>query len=48
MEVKPEEHNKIIDYAQDDGHIDKDDKELLFYFQKMLSNVTINRVKGWK
>jgi uncharacterized protein YutE (UPF0331/DUF86 family) len=46
LEITPEEYNKIMDCAHDDGHIDKEEKELLSQFQQMLSNGTIKRVKG--
>ncbi|MBF0235983.1 MAG: hypothetical protein HQK65_23560 [Desulfamplus sp.] len=46
LEVTPDEYNKIMDCAHDDGHIDKEEKALLSQFQQMLSNGTIKRVKG--
>jgi hypothetical protein len=46
MEVTPDEYNKIMDCAQDDSVIDKEEKTLLSQFQQMLSNGTIKRVKG--
>jgi uncharacterized protein YutE (UPF0331/DUF86 family) len=46
LEITPDEYNKIMDCAHDDGHIDNEEKELLSQFQQMLSNGTIKRVKG--
>lgn len=46
LEVTPEEYQKIMDCAQDDSHIDKEEKTLLSQFHGMLSNGTIKRVKG--
>ena len=46
LEITPDEYNKIIAFAHDDCHIDKEEKALLSQFQQMLSNGTIKRVKG--
>ncbi|MBU1341522.1 MAG: hypothetical protein KKE44_03780 [Proteobacteria bacterium] len=46
LEVTPDEYQKIMDCAQDDGHIDKEEKTLLSQFHGMISNGTIKRVKG--
>jgi hypothetical protein len=46
LEVTPDEYQKIMDCAHDDGHIDEEEKVLLAQFQSMLSNGTIKRVKG--
>ncbi|MDD3990940.1 MAG: hypothetical protein RBR20_08475 [Desulfobacterales bacterium] len=46
MEITPEEYNKIMDCANDDSHIDSEEKALLAQFQQMLANGTIKRVKG--
>lgn len=46
LEITPEEYNIIMDCAHEDGHIDKEERELLSQFQQMLSNGTIKRVKG--
>ncbi|MBU1195409.1 MAG: hypothetical protein KKE62_19135 [Proteobacteria bacterium] len=46
LEVTPDEYNKIMDCANEDGHVDKEEKALLSQFQQMLSNGTIKRVKG--
>lgn len=46
LEVTPDEYNKIMDCAHEDGHIDKEEQALLSQFQGMLNNGTIKRVKG--
>jgi uncharacterized protein YutE (UPF0331/DUF86 family) len=46
LEVTPDEYQKIMDCAHDDGHIDKEEKALLSHFHEMISNGTIKRVKG--
>ena len=46
LEVTPDEYQKIMDCAHDDGHIDKEEAVLLAQFQGMISNGTIKRVKG--
>ena len=46
LEVTPDEYNKIMDCAHEDGHIDNEEEALLSQFQQMLSNGTIKRVKG--
>jgi len=46
LEITPDEYQKIMDCAHDDGHIDEEEKVLLSQFQAMLSNGTIKRVKG--
>jgi tellurite resistance protein len=38
LEVTPEEYDKIMQCAHDDGHIDNEEKALLAQFQEMLSN----------
>ena len=48
MEITPEEYNQIMECANDDSHIDNEEKALLAQFQQMLGNGTIKRVKGWK
>lgn len=45
-EVTPAEYNQIMDCANADGHIDKEEKALLAEFQTLISNGTIKRVKG--
>jgi hypothetical protein len=46
LEVTPDEYQRIMDFAQDDSHVDKEEKVLLSQFQGMISNGTIKRVKG--
>jgi hypothetical protein len=46
LEVTPDEYQKIMDCAHEDGHIDKEEQSLLAQFQGMISNGTIKRVKG--
>lgn len=46
LEVTPAEYQKIMDAAQDDGHLDNEEKTMLSQFHQMLSNGTIKRVKA--
>ncbi len=46
LEITPDEYNKIMHAAQDDGHLDKEEKALLAQFHEMLNNGTIKRVRG--
>lgn len=46
LEITPDEYQAIMSCAQDDGHLDPEEKTLLSQFQSMLSNGTIKRVKG--
>ena len=46
LEVTPEEYRNIMEHAQEDGHIDKEEQTLLAQFQSMISNGTIKRVRG--
>ena len=46
LEVTPDEYNKIMDCAHDDGHIDQEEKALLSQFQQMIGNGTLKRVTG--
>lgn len=45
-EITPAEYQQIMDSANDDGHLDKEEQALLSQFHAMLSNGTIKRVKG--
>lgn len=45
LEITPNEYQQIMDYAHDDGHIDKEEQSLLAHFHAMLSNGTIKRVR---
>ncbi|MFA5876443.1 MAG: hypothetical protein WC901_07180 [Candidatus Margulisiibacteriota bacterium] len=46
LEVTPDEYQKIMDCALDDGYIDNEEKALLSQFQGMINNGTIKRVSG--
>lgn len=46
LEITPDEYHQIMDYAQEDGQIDKEEQALLAQFNAMLSDGTIRRVKG--
>jgi uncharacterized membrane protein YebE (DUF533 family) len=45
-EITPAEYQQIMDNANADGHLDKEEQALLSQFHAMLSNGTIKRVKG--
>lgn len=46
LEITPQEYQRIMDHAQDDGHLDKEEKALLAQFHEMINNGTIKRVRG--
>ncbi len=46
LEVTPDEYRRIVDYAQADGHLDKEERNLLAQFHEMINNGTIKRVRG--
>ena len=46
LEITPTEYQKIMEYAHDDGHLDKEEKALLAQFHEMLNNGTLKRVRG--
>jgi len=46
LEITPEEYQRIMDHAHEDGHLDKEERALLAQLQEMLSNGTIQRVRG--
>lgn len=46
LEITPDEYNNIMNYAHDDGHLDKEEQALLAQFHSMLNNGTIKRVRG--
>jgi uncharacterized protein YutE (UPF0331/DUF86 family) len=46
LEITPEEYSQIMDSANEDGNIDKEEQVLLSQFHAMLSNGTIKRVKS--
>lgn len=46
LEITPAEYNRIMEFAHDDGHLDKEERSLLSQFHEMLNNGTIKRVRG--
>jgi hypothetical protein len=46
LEITPAEYNRIMEFAHDDGHLDKEERSLLAQFHEMLNNGTIKRVRG--
>lgn len=46
LEITPDEFQKIMDFAHDDSHLDKEEAALLAQFHQMLNNGTIKRVRG--
>lgn len=46
LEITPIEYQQIMDHAMEDGHLDAEEKALLAQFHEMLSNGTIQRVRG--
>lgn len=46
LEITPEEYHQIMDSANEDGRLDKEEQALLSQFHAMLSNGTITRVKS--
>lgn len=46
LEITPAEYNEIMNFAHEDGHLDKEEKALLAQFHEMLNNGTIKRVRG--
>ncbi len=46
LEITPDEYSRIMNAAQDDGHLDKEEKALLAQFHQMINNGTIKRVRG--
>jgi len=46
LEITPSEYQQIMDYAHEDGHLDKEEKALLAQFHEMLNNGTLKRVRG--
>ena len=46
LEVTNTEYQEIMDMANDDGVIDKEEKALLCQLQNMISNGTVTRVRG--
>jgi hypothetical protein len=46
LEVTPDEYRSIMELAVDDRHLDSEEKALLSQFHQMISNGTVQRVKG--
>ncbi len=46
LEVTPTEYQKIMDLAQNDNVLDKEEKALLSQFHQMINDGTITRVRG--
>ena len=46
LEVTPDEYQSIMELAVDDRHLDGEEKALLSQFHQMISNGTVQRVKG--
>lgn len=46
LEITPDEYDKIMQAANEDSHLDKEEKALLAQFHQMLNNGTIKRVRG--
>lgn len=46
LEITPEEYDKILHAANEDGHLDKEEEALLSQFHAMINNGTIKRVRG--
>lgn len=46
LEITPQEYQQIMDHAQADGHLDKEEAALLAQFHAMINNGTLRRVRG--
>lgn len=46
LEITPDEYDKILHAANEDGHLDKEEEALLAQFHAMINNGTIKRVRG--
>lgn len=46
LEITPTEYQQIMDQAQADGHLDKEEAALLAQFHQMINNGTLKRVRG--
>jgi hypothetical protein len=46
LEITPDEYKRIMEFAHDDGHLDKEERSLLAQFHEMISNGTIQRVRS--
>ena len=46
LEITPKEYQQILDHAQADGHLDKEEEALLAQFHQMINDGTLKRVRG--
>lgn len=46
LEITPDEYQRIVEFAHEDGHLDKEERALLAQFHEMINNGTIQRVRG--
>ncbi len=46
LEITPDEYRRIMDHADDDSHLDNEERALLSQFHEMINNGTIQRVRG--
>jgi uncharacterized membrane protein YebE (DUF533 family) len=46
LEITPDEYRRIIDQAQADGRLDKEEATLLAQLHEMINNGSIKRVRG--
>lgn len=46
LEITPQEYQQIMDHAEADGHLDKEEAALLAQFHQMINNGTLKRVRG--
>lgn len=46
LEITPAEYQQIMDHAQADSHLDKEEAALLAQFHAMINNGTLKRVRG--
>ncbi len=46
LEITPDEYKRIMDHAQADGRLDREETALLAQFHEMINNGTLKRVRG--
>lgn len=46
LEITPQEYQQIMDHAEADGHLDKEEAALLAQFHQMINNGTLKRVRS--
>lgn len=46
LEITPQEYQQIMDHANADSHLDKEEQALLAQFHAMINNGTLKRVRG--